>query len=362
MRHVSTAVLILFALCGTALAQVDDPATPSKDESIVTSGFPAATVTMSTALADAIIAAAGQIEPYNTAGLPSSTGMVLENCIGMSNAIDYCQQMYLLLWKLDYLPVKAANYKLQRVAQAGHTAKEWANCNDGVWTNAVQSAIGNAGHVNAVQDATIFMTEYAPQTYGVMSWAQLDAIAACHIHWFPKTRKLTFSTIQWTGQSRSLDYAPVWSVASDDALLAQYQGVHSYVVDGRSVTIPITYLQVYADGNVANPRTSSASFPAGLTWLTEDSVTDGIHPSTVGKDKMARNILERERSPFWWYRWKDISRPVTGPPPPPPPTPVTVPLSNATVTKDGTSCTVQGTEPNGVIYSAGVPAIWCAGL
>lgn len=355
LASLAAILLVLFAAADAA-AQVDDPLTPNKNEAITSSGYAPSAYVESPELTAALLAAAALIEPYGTDGNPSAAGKVLENCIGMSNAIDMCGRIYELLWNYDYKAIKALNYKLQRVAQAGHTAKEWANCADGVWTNAVNGAMNNAGTTNAVQDATIFMTQYAPLSNGVMTWAQLESIAKCHIHHFKKTRKLALSTIQWTGQSLAQNYAPVWSVASDDALMASYAGVHTYVVDGESVTIPVAYVPIYADGNLPNPRIVSPISPAGLFYVAADSDTDGIHPSTIGRDKIARSMLERELNPQWWYRTKTIAKPVAGPPPPPP-TPAYGTLDNATRKLLSGACTVVWGA-----LEAPLPASWCAGL
>ncbi len=344
MRYAFGLVALLMA--STAWAQVDDPATPNKNEAVLTVPELSPVVfTRSAALETALLQASALVTPLDATGAPSASGKILTVGGGMSNSRNYWQDLYGMLTTTTYKTVRNPASKLLRQGDAGSTAKEWANCGHNVWSYAVLQA-NNAGGAAAVQWGHFYMTEMSPLTYGTMSPAQLDGIVSCQRQWFPNTRGVTFSTIQWTGQSLIENYAPGWSVAHDDGVLAAYAGVH--------LGIPVDYVQVYANGNEVNPAN-------GLTWLTADSVTDGIHPTPAGSLKMATYYGAQLRSlPWYWFYWNDRTAPNVEPPPPP--SPVTVPLSGATVTKDGATCTVQGTEPNGVTYTAAVPAIWCAGL
>jgi hypothetical protein len=326
-------------------------AAQSKDETITSSGLAPYPYVRSAAHD-----AAGRFNASNIVPLGAQS-FITSLLLGNSNCQDFGYEMQILLFNTStYTSKRATNWKFVRAAQPGKTARHWSDPQNAVWNLPVQYAINYGGGVAAVQHVHFCLTNDTPGQYGMMTQAQLDAILAKLRATFPNLKLLTVSALNWTGQSLT-GLAPVASVSHDDALLASWAGMH----DG----VWVENLPFYSDGDQPNPYSASPAFPLGLSWVTSDTIADGVHPSTGangGARKGALSLVDRFRvDPIFWFMWNDVPKP-TGEEPPPPPPPVTVPLSGD-LTKDGTACYFDAVPPGQTTVQRQTMApIFCAGL
>lgn len=310
-RRRTVLLALAMALAGDAGAQTS-------------SGLSPVAYTRPEALTDALLAA--QPIPRALDGTPDPNGRIVSMCIGMSNARDYCQaQIRLLKYDAEFQPVVWPTYRFHKAAQSGHTAQEWADPNDSVWSYAVSSLENAGASVYQVQHVHAYMTQAFPETHGVMTVGQVQAIVRNAKAWFPNVRVVEFSGIQWNNTTTGR--APVWSLHGDDALLASLVGSVDDVL--------VEYTQVYADGDVPNLQVASPRFPDGLTWVVGDWEADRVHPTLAGADKMAATVIDRwRRDPAKAWLWID-----GGNAPAPAPIETAGPF-DATVEREGTLCRV----------------------
>lgn len=353
--------LVLLLLLLPALAGAKDLAIESggRDaQGVLHANYPALDYTRPVDLDAAARAISAQLAA-SIAANPSRKLLVM--CMGMSIAQMACQRLDQLLSVFKtadegFRDLKRPGARVIRCPWGGKTAKEWADPADPAWAECrdrIPFFVPGAT-VDDVVMGVILMTQAFPDTNGVMTQAQVQAVGTNFRANFPQAPFLVTTTIDWTGQGGSINArAPVWSVHGDQQVLASTAGVHA---NG----LFIDFLTSYADGNVPNPHTASSKNPA-ITWGPADTASDGVHlvndgtvGTRVGADKMARSLLGRWLDdPIYWFLWAGKQAPEVGGGGG---GPVSVPLSG-TLTKDGASCTF--TAGQGTVS---LPASWCAGL
>lgn len=255
----------------------------SNEEIDAPTGFAPATYSRSSTLTDDLLAVLPDMVPRASDGTPDAGGRMYMVGIGMSNARDYHGIYTNLLNSGDYLSLKATGFRFYRASQSGHVASDWANPLENAWSQAVTGIINNGGTAAQVLHVDTFMTQSFPDTDGVMTATQCQAIVANAKATFPNLLRLTWHSIAYTGWSTD-GRAPLYSVHSDDALLATQVGlIHGVLCD---------YEQVYSEGETYNNQRTSAESPDGIRWLqASDFEADFVHPSTAGATKMARFIF-----------------------------------------------------------------------
>lgn len=238
-------------------------------------------------LTDDLLDVLPDMVPRASDGTPDAGGRMYVVGIGMSNARDYHGYYTNLFNSGDYLSLKAAGFRFYRASQSGHVASDWANPAENAWSQAVTGIINNGGTAAQVLHVDAFMTQSFPDTDGVMTATQVQAIVQNAKATFPNLVTMDFHSIAYTGWSTD-GRAPLYSVVSDDALLATQVGlIHGVLVD---------YLQVYAEGETYNDQHTTTAFPDGIRWMqATDFESDFVHPSATGAEKMARWVLSR------WY-------------------------------------------------------------
>lgn len=251
------------------------------------SGFEPETYSRASTLTDDLTDVLPDMVPRASDGTPNSGGRMYVVGIGMSNARDYHGYYTNLFNSGDYLSLKAAGFRFYRASQSGHVASDWANPAENAWSQAVTGIITNGGTAAQVLHVDAFMTQSFPDTDGVMTATQCQAIVANAKATFPNLVSLDWHSIAYTGWS-SDGRAPLYSVHSDDALLATQVGlIHGVLCD---------YVQCYAEGETYNAQHTTAAYPSGIRWLeATDYEADFVHPSAAGAEKMARWVLSR------WY-------------------------------------------------------------
>jgi len=262
--------------------------------------YPPATYSRSGGLTSSLNTAQSSLVPRNSSGTPDAGGYMTVLGLGMSSAKTHFDRVKQLLRDdATWSGLRHPRLVYQRGANSGLVADNWANPSDACWTDAVARVQSNYIDTTPAQvlHIHIMLTQSWPgepgwrnppggtvDPVGVMTADQVDQIVANAKSFFPNLVTLDLHTHAWTGLSTT-DQAPLYSVHGDDALLASKVGTLSGVL--------VDYVQVYAEGSTYNAQHTTTLHPSGINWVPGDFVTDNIHPSVAGTEKMATWILSR---------------------------------------------------------------------
>jgi hypothetical protein len=246
------------------------------------------------ALAAAARAALGRIRPLNAEGRPDDAGTVALVSLSMSNAT---QEFSTFKRIADEDPAKWARLTIVDCAQGGQAMAEWAPPDARPWTVA-RERLQQAGVTPAqVQVAWIKLANKMPQGDLKQHGTKLRDDTAAVI----RNAKAAFPNLQivYLGSRIYAGYATTAlnpePYAYESALVVRWlirdqaDGKGDLNADAARgpVSAPVLLWGPYMWANGATPRKAD-----GLVYLREDLAGDGTHPSTSGRQKVARLLLE----------------------------------------------------------------------
>jgi hypothetical protein len=260
------------------------------------------------------------IEPLDAAGRPDPDGRYALLSIGMSNT-----KMEFEAFKpiADADPDKDPHLVLVNGAQGGVEAKEWADPNSLAWKVIDDPYLSRAG-VTRQQVAAVWVKlangasggwpHYADELHGNMV-----AVSQILMDRYPNLRVAYFSSRIYGGYaSTQLNPEPyayesafsvTWTVGD------QIQGQPALNHDPAKGAVNAPWMSwgpyLWADG--LRPRVD------GLTWECADFQTDGTHPSPLGQEKVATQLLEfleSDPTAAAWFRKSSLPEPGSGEPTP----------------------------------------------
>jgi hypothetical protein len=266
-------------------------------------------------------AAAGKIVPLDPAGNPAKDGKIGMISMGISNTT-----MEFSLFKriADADAAKNPSLVIVDCAQGGRDALRWSNDQDPTWNTAFDRIAAAGITPQQVQAAWIKLVIAGPQRLGDFPVhareLQKKMVEVLHLarQRFPNLRLAFLSSRIYAGYAAPTagspePYAYETAFAMRWLIQDQVQGVAALNADPAkgAVQAPVLLWGPYfwADGVV--PRQGD-----GLVWKREDlRATDGMHPSDLGRNKVARMLLDFFKSDPYAKGWFVKPGPAAGAPP-----------------------------------------------
>ena len=244
-------------------------------------------------LADGL-ALAGTITPLDTLGAPSAQGRIVLLSVGMSNTT---QEYSTFIPLATGSGLKNPRVQLVDGAQGGQTAAIFANPNAMAWS-VIDTRLRNAGaHPAQVQAVWLKEANAGPtQPFPLHAQILRDDLRAMvqNLHAkFPNLKLCYLSSRIYAGYASTTlnpePYAYESGFAVRWLIEEQIAGSAALNHDPEAGPVMAPWLAwgpyLWADGLV--PRAD------GLTWACFDfSPTDGTHPATSGRDKVAQMLLD----------------------------------------------------------------------
>jgi hypothetical protein len=246
--------------------------------------------TRSQAKLDEGLTAAQGIVKRDTAGNPSSTGLVGFLMIGNSNAKSV-QAYYAAVYKDDSVR-KLTSFKTIQAAQAGVTARRWRDNADSCWTTAANNVTASGCTAAQVQAAHVMMTMDAPATYGTMSETDVRAIVNNLVGRYPNVKIVYLSGMNYTGYSNPYTLCPEPEPKNNATLL-------STIVQTGGWPCVVDFVDLWANGVVPHPQ-------HGLAYHVCDVPADGVHPVVGASTYMGRSLHIRWCLDPWTTGWMRI--------------------------------------------------------
>lgn len=257
--------------------------------------------------ATAALDAAAQIEPLDSMGFPSPTGVIGFTSIGMSNTNQEYTQ---LISDANADPQKRPEVVLMNGAQGGQAAEDMVDINAPFWTDNIPSKLAGAGlTAQQVQVAWVKQTNRGP-TGPFPNWAlnlqsQLVDICQNIKTAFPNIKLVYVSSRIYAGYASSTlnpePYAYESGFSAKWLIDAQIDGEAALNYDPAVGPVRSGLLlwgpYLWADGMTQNSQ--------GTYWVCPtDFKTDGTHPSDPdGRIRVAdlfMNFLRTDPSATWY--------------------------------------------------------------
>jgi hypothetical protein len=234
-----------------------------------------------------------KIQPRDAEGHPSKNGRIVFVSISMSNAtqeFSYFKQI------ADSDSAKSPSLTIVDCAQGGQAMAEWVDPNEGPWREA-DRRLANAGmSAKQVQVAWIKLANKVPhgdlKEHGKKLQLDTQAVIQNARARFPHLRIAYLSSRIYGGYTRGAlnpePYAYEGAFAVRWLILDQISGNKALNYDATrgEVKAPLLLWGPYLWADGTNPRKSD-----GLIWKREDLGPDGVHPSPIGRAKVAGLIL-----------------------------------------------------------------------
>jgi hypothetical protein len=241
------------------------------------------------------------IQPLDANGVPSESGIIALISLGMSNTT---QEFSAFKTIADADPNRSPRVVIVDCAQGGQAAREWAYASDKVnqrspWTVMDQRLERARVEPNQVQIVWIKQAEKQPAQYGDFpAHAQvlrdnLAIIVRALKARFPNLRIAYLSSRIYAGYATTAlnpePYAYESAFSVRWLIEDQINNDPNLNCDPARgpVVAPLLLWGPYLWANGAQPRASD-----GLVWLREDLGPDGTHPSTSGRQKVARMLMD----------------------------------------------------------------------
>lgn len=235
---------------------------------------------------------ARSIQPLDQGGRPSPRGRYAFISIGMSNTTQEFQALKPLA---DADASKDPHLVIVDGAQGGVTATRWSDPNDPAWST-VDSRLAAAGATRPqVVAAWVKVADRNP-TSGWPAYARrltdrMAAVASNLKTRYPNIRVAYYSSRIYAGYATGAfnpePYAYESGFSVKGLIEGQLGGDPGLNFDPGKGPVRAPWLSwgpyLWADGQ--RPRAD------GLTWGCSDFSSDGIHPSTPGRNKVARSLL-----------------------------------------------------------------------
>jgi hypothetical protein len=258
------------------------------------------------------LAQAAQILPRDASGAPSANGKIVFLSIGMSN----CTQEFTRFVQLANADAqKSPNVVPVDGAQGGQTASIIMDPSNNFWT-VVAQRLQQAGVTDQQVQAIWFKEADAGPTNGWPSYAlnlqaEFETIMNVLRSKFPNARICYMASRIYAGYATSTlnpepysyeqGFSCKWTIEDQ---INGLQGLNFDPAHGAVVSPWIDWgTYNWADG--LTPRSD------GLTWACADFVSDGTHPSTSGREKVAQRLLDfvHGEPTAGWY----LARPAPAP-------------------------------------------------
>jgi hypothetical protein len=240
------------------------------------------------------IAIARQIQPLNAAGMvDTANGKIVWLSVGMSNTTQETQAFIPLT---DTLSIKNPKLQLVDGAQGGQDINIIINPSDPFWTT-INSRLQQAGLTPAQVQVIWFKqaeknpTDTAFATYPDALKAKFKIAMRIIKAKFPNAKLCYLTSRIYAGYASStLNPEPYawysgWSVKR--LIQDQISGDTSLAFAGPNARAPWLSWGPYPWADGTTPRLD------GLTWVCPgDYISDGTHPSTAGRQKIANMLLQ----------------------------------------------------------------------
>ncbi|MEX0736101.1 MAG: T9SS type A sorting domain-containing protein [Bacteroidota bacterium] len=236
-------------------------------------------------------ALAGQVKPLSAAGIGDALdGKIVLLSIGMSNAT---QEFSTFKGLADPDPTKNPQLVIVDGAQGGQTASTIADPAANFWS-VIDQRLTTAGvtreqvQVAWVKEANANPTQPFP-SHTLTLQGHLESIARILKSRYPNIKLAYWSSRTYAGYATTTlnpePYAYESGFAVKWLIAKQIEGDTSLVYEGFNARAPWLAWGPYlwADGTV--PRMD------GLSWECSDFQSDGTHPSTSGRQKVANQLL-----------------------------------------------------------------------
>ncbi|MEX2661243.1 MAG: hypothetical protein WD227_04905 [Vicinamibacterales bacterium] len=233
------------------------------------------------------------IGPLDGQGRPSDTGRYVFMSIGMSNTT---QEFSTFKPLADADAGRDPRLVIVDTAQGGVTAADWSNPNCSCWTQAV-SRLQQAGVTAAqVTTAWIKLADRQPSgdwpVHAQMLRENIVRVLQQLPAKFPNLRIAYLTSRIYAGYATSTlnpePYAYQSGFSVRGTIEQQLSGGLPY--DGGSPAAPWLAWGPYLWADGLRPRSD------GLTWACADFQSDGTHPSTSGRQKVAARLLDFVRT------------------------------------------------------------------
>jgi hypothetical protein len=239
-------------------------------------------------------AALKKIQPLDTDGKPSRDGRVVLMSISMSNAT---QEFSVFKRLADADRDKAAWLTIVDCAQGGQAMAEWADPKAAAWDVAERRLIAAKVTSAQVQVAWIKLANKRPMgdldKHGKQLQRDTLAVLQNARKRFPNLRIAYLSSRIYDGYATTAlnpePYAYESAFVVRWLIQDQIKGEASLNHDAAKgdVKAPLLLWGPYLWADGSNGRTIDK-----LVWEKEDFAADGTHPSTAGREKVARLLLE----------------------------------------------------------------------
>lgn len=238
-------------------------------------------------LKQAATAALAAIQPLNAEGRPAADGRVVLVSISMSNAT---QEFSVFKTLADADPRKSPKLTIVDCAQGGQAMAEWVPPEGRPWQEAL-SRLERAGvSPTQVQVAWVKLANKAPTGSMNDHLAKLEADTSAVLRnaraRFPNLRVIYLGSRIWAGNAKSnLNPEPY---AYETAFAARHLILQQPAAKGAADAADPVLLwgpYLWAEGEKGRQLDE-------VHYLPGDFAADGVHPSTSGREKVARQLLD----------------------------------------------------------------------
>jgi hypothetical protein len=267
------------------------------------------------------ISRASAVVPRDVTGNPSPTGKYVFLSIGMSNTTQEFS---------TFMPLAAANanvnhtsLKLVDGAAGGQTAGTWDSPTDTNYDRVRDQELTPLGLSEAqVQVAWVKVANAQPSVSLPNANAdantlvqQMGGISRALRTRYPNIQQIFFSSRIYAGYASSQLNPEPYAYESGFAVkrvigaqIAQMDGAAQDTLAGDlnyNTTVPWMAWGPYLWADGTNPRSD------GLTWLSTDLSSDGTHPSTQGRQKVANMLMDFFSTSPQTQNWFTVPEPST---------------------------------------------------
>jgi hypothetical protein len=235
-----------------------------------------------------------KIIPLDADGKTATDGVIGFVSISMSNAT---QEFSVFKRLADADPKKSPRVTIVDCAQGGQAMAQWVNPNARPWAEADRRLVAAKVSPKQVQAAWIKVANIAPQ--GALEEhgrkLQKDTLAVIHNSKarFPNLRVIYLGSRIYGGYSGGILNPEPFAYESAFVvrwlIRDQIKGDVALNFDAQKgdVKAPILLWGPYFWADGMTPRKGD-----GLVWKAEDLAADGVHPTTSGREKVAKMLLE----------------------------------------------------------------------
>lgn len=255
--------------------------------------------------------ALGKIVPLDADGKAAEGGRIVFASISMSNAT----QVFSVFKRLaDADPAKSRVVTIVDCAQGGQAMAEWADANAKAWGEAERRLTAAKVTPAQVQVAWIKLANKTPKgdlaQHGKKLQRDTLAVLQNAKARFPNLRIVYLSSRTYAGYATTALNPEPYAYESAYVVrwLIQDQSKESaalnYDAERGPVKAPLLLWGPYLWADGQTPRKAD-----GLVWKRDDFAKDGTHPSTGGRDKAARVMLEFFKTEPLARPWFTAARP-----------------------------------------------------